>query len=214
MRRLEILKRPDFERVLQFVQHCILVLLHPARIPPDTRPGAPDSVLETAITCDVTYGAAATTPGIAAIFFSSSLGFHTPPSARSIVTSGVNASSRARRSFSEAAHDAQCDRQGEGSDRYPRKRDDRDHRQEALAPPRQQISESNQEFVAQPVTFTVRFLLYQFLLFYRFGPPAHPAARRTTDFSDRLNEFGLEDRHNLLSLATFATIPGCAARRS
>ena len=72
----------------------------PRIIPPDTSPAPPESVLETAITCDVTNGATATTPGIAAIFRSSPLGFHTPPSLRSMVTCGVKVSNRPRRFFS------------------------------------------------------------------------------------------------------------------
>ena len=135
-------------------------------------------MLETAITCDVTYGAAATTPGIAAIFFSSSLGFHTPPSARSIVTCGVNASSRARRSFSNPLMTHNATDKVKVPIVIPASEMIRDHRDEALAPPRQQISESNQEFVAQPVTFALGFftlIVFTFLPIWATRAPSRRA---------------------------------------
>ena len=69
-----------------------------AQIPPETRPGIPESLLDTAITCEVTNGADAITPGMVETFFARSAGFHTPPSARSIVICGVKASRRLRKS--------------------------------------------------------------------------------------------------------------------
>ena len=49
----------------------------PRSIPPDIYEGAPLAVVPTAITCEVTNGATATTPGIAAIRVRSASGFHT-----------------------------------------------------------------------------------------------------------------------------------------
>ena len=49
----------------------------PRSIPPDMYEGAPLGVVPTAITCEVTNGATATTPGIDAICLRSAAGFHT-----------------------------------------------------------------------------------------------------------------------------------------
>jgi len=70
----------------------------PRKIPPETKPGAPESVLDTAITCEVTNGADAVTAGSVETFLTRSAGFQTPPSFRSIVICGVNESRRPRKS--------------------------------------------------------------------------------------------------------------------
>ena len=100
-------------------------------------------VLDTAITCEVTNGATAETCGIAAIFCCRSAGFHTAPSLRSMVTCGVNASSRARRSFSNPLITDNATDRANDAERDSGQRNDGDQRNESLAPARAQVSERN-----------------------------------------------------------------------